>query len=137
MLRRIARPLLAWVFVSGGIDTLRHPAGRVELARPLLDKTIGDRSLPVPTDPETLVKIDALVKTGAGLALGFGKCPRLAALLLAASLVPTTLAGHSYWEHDDEASRATHRIHFDKNLALLGGLLIAALDKGENRKRPS
>lgn len=134
MLRRIARPMLAWVFVSGGIDTLRRPEGRVEAARPKIDKTLGGRELPVPTDAETLVKVNAAVMTGAGLALGLGKAPRLAALVLAGSLLPTTLAGHSFWEHEEPGDRAAQQVQFNKNLGLLGGLLVAAADKGDKRK---
>jgi hypothetical protein len=49
--------------------------------------------------------------------------------LLAGSVIPTTLAGHRYWEiHDDPARRAQQKIHFFKNLGLLGGLMLAAVD---------
>src|SRR6202044_3854213 len=61
-----------------------------------------------------------------------GKFPRLSALALAATLVPTTLAGHPYWEVKDEKERAQQRIHFLKNLTMLGGLLIAAADTEGN-----
>jgi uncharacterized membrane protein YphA (DoxX/SURF4 family) len=75
-----------------------------------------------------MVKIDALVKIGAGAALALGKLPRLSAALLAASLVPTTLAGHPFWELDDPKERSAQRIQFLKNLGLLGGLLLASAD---------
>ena len=131
ILRRVARPLLAAVFVSSGITTLRNPAPPTMAAEPVLDNTVGRvrDSLPeqAPTDPETLVKLDATVKIGAGLALGFGKFPRLAALLLAGSLVPTT-AVHRFWDLEDPKQRTEQQIHFLKNLGLLGGLLIAAAD---------
>jgi hypothetical protein len=42
--------------------------------------------------------------------------------------VPTTLAGHRYWEIEDPELRAQQRIHFLKNLTMLGGLLLAAAD---------
>ena len=60
--------------------------------------------------------------------LAFNRLPRLSALALAASLVPTTLAGHRFWEHEDEGQRAQQQINFFKNLSMLGGLLLAALD---------
>ena len=47
--------------------------------------------------------------------------------MLAASLVPTTLAGHPFWAMPKE-ERAAHQTHFLKNLGLLGGLLLAAAD---------
>jgi hypothetical protein len=62
--------------------------------------------------------------------LGLGRFPRLSALALAATLVPTTLAGHRFWEAEDDAGRTQQQIHFLKNLSMLGGLLIAADDTG-------
>ena len=61
--------------------------------------------------------------------------PRLSAAVLATSLVPTTLAGHRFWEAPAE-TRQQQQLHFFKNLSLLGGLLIAAGDTdGQARRR--
>jgi putative oxidoreductase len=132
ILRRIARPMLAAVFVSGGIQTLRDPKPPIQAVEPMLDKTVEqvrDR-LPdkMPTDAESLVKLDAMIKIGAGLALAFNKFPRLASLLLAGTLVPTTVATHRFWEHEDPLERKEQQVHFLKNVGLLGGLLIASAD---------
>jgi hypothetical protein len=43
-------------------------------------------------------------------------------------MVPTTLTGHRFWEHDDPQQRTMHQTHFLKNLGLMGGLILAALD---------
>ncbi|HEY0805021.1 MAG TPA: DoxX family protein [Pseudonocardiaceae bacterium] len=133
MVRRLARLLLAAVFIHSGVDTLRHPEKRVATATPWLDSTIlkVKDKLPeqVPTDPDTLVKLDAGVKLVAGLGLAFGPFPRFWALVLAGDLVPTTLAGHAFWQHDDPANRAAHRTHFLKNIGLIGGLITAAFEK--------
>ncbi|MBB3083599.1 DoxX family protein [Geodermatophilus sabuli] len=132
LVRRIARPLLASTFVFGGVDTLRNPQSRVAGARPIVDTITeqADKQLPVqiPRDVEQWVKIDAAVKVGAGVLFSLGKLPRLSATALAVSIVPTTLAGHRFWEHDDPQQKAGQTIHFLKNLGLLGGLLIAAVD---------
>ncbi|MGH3875670.1 MAG: DoxX family protein [Actinophytocola sp.] len=138
IMRRIARPLLAAVFVSGGIDSLRNPKPPMQTAEPMLDKAreqVGDK-VPdqVPTDTETLVKLDAAIKIGAGIALALNKFPRLAALLLAGTLVPTTAAAHRFWEYEDPQERSAQQIHFFKNLGLLGGLMIAA---GDTHGKPS
>jgi len=61
--------------------------------------------------------------------LALGIAPRLSALALACSLIPTTLAGHSYWAIEDPAGRKQQRIQFHKNMAMLGGLLLAVLDE--------
>jgi len=132
ILRRLARPLLAATFVYGGINALRSPEGHAEAAEPVVDKTVGKQAdaLPdaVPTDPVSLVKIDAGVKIAAGTALAFGKFPRLASLALLGSLVPTTVAGHPFWAAENSDERDQQLIHFLKNAGLAGGLLIAAAD---------
>jgi putative oxidoreductase len=132
LVRRIARPLLAATFIWGGIDTLRHPQSRVAGARPVVEKVAeqADRQLPVrvPRDVEQWVKVDAGVKAAAGTLFALGRLPRLSALALAGSIVPTTFAGHPFWEMDDPQARSGQLIHFLKNLGLLGGLLIAAVD---------
>jgi uncharacterized membrane protein YphA (DoxX/SURF4 family) len=132
LVRRIARPLLASSFIYGGIDTLRNPQSRVPGARPVVEAITGqaDKQLPVqvPRDVEQWVKIDACVKVGAGALFALGKFPRLTAVLLSGSIVPTTLAGHRFWEHTDPKERVGQLSHFLKNLGLLGGLLLAAVD---------
>lgn len=134
LVRRIARPLLAAIFIYGGFNALRDVKGHAKAAGPLIDKTLGPltESLPeqIPTDPETLVRADACVKIGAGAMLASGKCPRVAALMLSGSLIPTTLSSHAFWELDDPDLRSAQLIQFLKNLGLLGGLLITAVDTG-------
>lgn len=124
--RRIARPLLAAVFVTGGVDTLRNPAKKVDAAEPVA--TSVAEPLPLPDDPEQLVKINAGVQVAAGVLLALGWFPRLAAAALAGSLGPTTYAAHRFWEETDPAQRAQQQIHFLKNLGLLGGLILAVFD---------
>ncbi|MEU7788670.1 DoxX family protein [Amycolatopsis sp. NPDC049159] len=132
ILRRVARPLLATIFVTGGINALRQAEGHAKAAEPFLNTTLdkfGD-VIPeqVPRDPVTLVRIDAAVKIGAGLAFAAGKAPRLAAGLLLGSLVPTTLATHSFWTIKDPGERQQQQIQFFKNASLAGGLLLAVSD---------
>lgn len=125
--RTLARPLLGSIFVVSGLDVLAHPEGRAKAAKPVVD-TIADVIPFVPADPVTAVTVNALVHVGAGTMLAAGILPRLSALALATSMVPTTMAGHRFWEHHDPAQRAQQRVHFLKNTAIMGGLLIAALD---------
>jgi uncharacterized membrane protein YphA (DoxX/SURF4 family) len=140
IMHRLARPLIASVFVISGVDILRNPENRVKVATPFLQNAMekAGSSLPdgVPTDPETLVKVSAGVKILAGLGLALGRFPRLSALVLALDLVPTTLAAHAYWEHEDPAARSAQRTQFLKNLGLFGGLL-AAMAGGKRTKQAS
>jgi putative oxidoreductase len=132
LVRRIARPLLAAPFIYGGISTLRKPQDRVPGATPVVEKIAetADKQLPVqvPRDVEQWVKADAAIKVAAGSLFALNKFPRLTALVLSASIVPTTLAGHRFWEHDDPTEQFGQISNFLKNTGLLGGLLLAAVD---------
>jgi uncharacterized membrane protein YphA (DoxX/SURF4 family) len=126
-LRPAARVLTGSTYILLGFDALRAPGGRVDQAAPVL-ATIR-RAVPLPEDDELVVRGNAAVQVVCGAMLAMGRAPRLAALALAASLVPTTFAGHSYWALEDEATRKVQRIQFHKNMAMIGGLLFAALDE--------
>ena len=127
--------MLAAVFITGGINALRSPEGHVQAAKPVLDamapavdKVVDAAPIEQRPNDVMLVKVDAGVKIAAGSLLAIGKFPRLASTALAASLIPTTLAGHRFWEESDPEVKAQQQVHFFKNVGLLGGLLIAASD---------
>ncbi|MGY0488438.1 DoxX family protein [Streptomyces sp. WG-D5] len=119
--------MLASVFVAGGLSTLRAPERVAPAAEPVA-VPVANRVPQLPEEPEQLVRINGAVHVGAGLLLATGIAPRLAALALAGTLVPTTLAGHAWWKEKDPERRAEQRNHFLKNVSLMGGLLIAAAD---------
>jgi len=118
--------MLASIFVMNGLDGLLHPAERAKLAAPLVKTLTGPLSLP--DDPELLVRANSATMLAAGTLLGLGKMPRLAALALAASIVPNTYTTHAFWTIKDPAARAQQKVHFLKNVGLLGGVLLASVD---------
>lgn len=124
-MRRLARPMLASMFIAGGVDALRHPGPRVELVR-----NAGLSS------PEQLVRANAAANLIAGLMLATNRLPRLSSLVLAGSLVPTTYVGHPFWTEKDKDVRKQQQVHFLKNVAMLGGLLIAVTDTGGRESLP-
>ena len=131
--RLLARPMLASMFVVGGVNALKNADTQARKAAPITEKLVplAERAVPqapIPSDPATLVRINAVAQIGAAAALATGRAPRLSAALLAASLVPTTAAGHRFWEESDPAMRTNQKIHFFKNVSLLGGLLLASVD---------
>jgi putative oxidoreductase len=133
VLRAVARPMLASIFIVQGYGTMRHPDRVVKKADPVV-RPIAERVSFVPDDTEQAVRLNGTVQFTAGALLALGWLPRLSALTIAVTLVPTTAAGHRFWEFEDEQERAQQRIHFLKNLAMFGGLLIAA---GDTAGRPS
>lgn len=131
--RLFARPMLASMFVVGGVNALRNASTLAAQAAPVTKRitSVAERAVPqapVPTDPATLVRINGAAQVGAGLLLATGRAPRLAATVLAASLVPSTAAYHRFWEEEDPTARANQRVHFFKNVSMFGGLLIASVD---------
>ena len=126
-LRPAARVLTGSTYVLLGFDALREPGGRVDQAAPVLASI--RKVAPLPEDDELVVRANAAVMVAGGTLLALGIAPRLSALALACSLIPTTLAGHSYWAIEDPAGRKQQRIQFHKNMAMLGGLLLAVLDE--------
>ena len=129
--RTIARPLLASTFFIGATAALKNSQAMAEKAEPVTDRVtpLLRKTVPaLPQDPQTLVRLNAGVQLVAALGLSTGRAPRTCAAVLATSLLPTTVAGHRFWEADDDATAQQQRLHFAKNLSLLGGLLIAAGD---------
>jgi uncharacterized membrane protein YphA (DoxX/SURF4 family) len=125
--RVVARPMLAAMFISGGLDAARHPETKVEAAKPVTDQ-LRTVIPSLPEDTATLVRVNGVVQVGAGVLLAVGKFRRVAALALIGSVIPTTWAGHRFWEESDEQKRAQQRVHFFKNVGLLGGLILAMVD---------
>jgi uncharacterized membrane protein YphA (DoxX/SURF4 family) len=127
LIRRLGRGLLAPMFVTGGIDAIRHAEAKAAKAASIttpLAEMFG-----LPDDPVMLVRVNGAVQVVAGSMLAMNRAPRLAAFVLAASLVPTTLAGHRFWNEPDPSGRAAQRVQFMKNAAMLGGLLIVVSER--------
>jgi putative oxidoreductase len=127
VLRAVARPMLASIFVIQGFDTMLHPERVAPRADPVV-QPLTELAPGVLDSTEDAVRLNGAVQFAAGSLLALDIFPRLSALAIAATLVPTTVAGHRFWEVEDDKERAQQRIHFLKNLAIFGGLLIAAAD---------
>ncbi|MFF5160241.1 DoxX family protein [Streptomyces sp. NPDC000348] len=129
LLRVLGRPMLASMFVAGGLESVRNPQNVAPIAESVV-KPLTDRVAVLPDRTEDAVRLSGAVQVVGGLLLATGRLSRPAALAVAATLVPTTLAAHRFWEEEDPGQRMQQRIHFLKNLSMLGGLLIAADDTG-------
>ena len=118
VVRRLGQVCLGTVFVAGAAGALRDPGPRAAKAARLgLAARLG-------TDDVTLVRANAAAMVAGGLALVCDTLPRTAAAGLLASLVPTTLAGHRFWEEPDPERRRDQVLHFGKNVGLAGGCLL-------------
>jgi uncharacterized membrane protein YphA (DoxX/SURF4 family) len=142
LLRAGARTMLASYFIVNGVKTVRNPDPLVPAAEPVADRVVPlvkkyapqQVATVVPEDTASLVRANGAAQVLGGLALASGKGRRLGALLLAGSLVPSTLAKHPFWTRTDPEERALDRSQFLKNVSLLGSVLLAA---GDTEGRPS
>jgi uncharacterized membrane protein YphA (DoxX/SURF4 family) len=131
--RLIARPLLASTFVVGGVNALKNAPDLAARAKPVTDQLRPKLQkiapqVQIPEDTVTLVRINAVAQIAAAAMLARGRTPRLSSMVLAASLLPTTAAGHQFWAESDPQTKANHKLHFFKNLSMLGGLILASVD---------
>jgi uncharacterized membrane protein YphA (DoxX/SURF4 family) len=122
LLDRIARLAIAAPFVWLGAEAAADPGVRVGIA--------ADFGVPESLAPQ-LVRLNGAVMAAGGVGVGLGVLPRVAGAGLVATLVPTTLAGHSFWNDTDPMARKMNRIQFLKNVGLLGAAL--AITAGPRR----
>ena len=132
-IRLIARPMLASVFFVGAASALKNAPKLAAKASRVTEKVVplvqrAAPGAPIPTDPVTIVRVNAVVQIVAATALATGRAPRLSSTVLAMSMLPTTVAGHAFWREEDPAIRNTQRMNFFKGISLVGGLLIAGVD---------
>lgn len=73
--------------------------------------------------PEGLVPLAAVVEVLGGLSILFGVLARIGALALAGFLVLAALYFHDFWNLGG-AERQAQMIHFLKNMAIFGGMLL-------------
>ena len=132
MIRKVARPMLASVYIADGADTLINAQDHAEGAESVLKRvrTVLPRryARQLPNDGELVARVVGGAKVGAGGLLALGKMPRTSAAVLAATSVPTILARHAFWETQDQDERKARRSGFITNVALLGGLFITTAD---------
>jgi uncharacterized membrane protein YphA (DoxX/SURF4 family) len=129
LLSRVARPLLAAVSVANGVETLLNPKPKVEAVAPLLARTPGR------VNPALAIQAGAAVKIAAGVLMGLGWAPRLAAMALVVDMIPTAVADHPFSTTGSPDARKARQASFLSDCGLLGGLLLASGAPGGRRRR--
>ena len=113
LVKWIAQLLLSVIFIEGGSHAFLEPGNR--------PARVAKAGIP---EPELAVKANGALMAFAGLALALNFRPKLAATALLATLIPTTLVGHPFWQEEEEGPRKMQQTQFAKNLGLIGGLLL-------------
>ena len=126
LVRRLARPLLASYFVYEGLNNVRTPKAHAEELAPFVE--MAAKQTGVPNEPEMIVRgVGGAQLAGAAL-LATGRVPRPAAALLATLIGPSTYVHEAFWAETDPARKATKKSGFFRNAAILGGVILAAVD---------
>jgi uncharacterized membrane protein YphA (DoxX/SURF4 family) len=84
----------------------------------------------------TAAKATAAAQIGAGALLVLNRAPRLTALVAALAVIPDALTGHDFWTEKDPDSKHTQRSMFARDLGLLGGSIVTAVETGGRESMP-
>jgi putative oxidoreductase len=121
-LNLIGRVLLSVLFILYGFEKAMDPSKILASpgAKHFMDLVAGGAPAPI-----WLGYVIAAIELLGGLAVLFGIQTRLAAWGLFIWVIIATYFGHPFWSMEDPA-RAGMQVHFFKNLAIMGGLLLLA-----------
>ena len=117
-MKALGRLLFMGIFVRGAWDLFKDPTPRAEQAR-----RIG---LPI---SDQFASLCGAAMIGAAFALQIPPLRRPAAAFLALELPILTAIGHRFWEYEDGPLRTQNRLHFFKNVSLIGAAAYLAADK--------
>jgi len=110
----IGRILMSIVFILGGIGKITGFS--------MEQGMLAGKHVPLPA---VALGIALVIELVGGLAILFGAFTRFTAWILFLYLIPTTFLFHNFWAFQG-MDRIDTMIHFEKNLAIMGGLLILA-----------
>jgi putative oxidoreductase len=108
------RILLSAIFIFAGIGKISAFSGTVGYAA----------SVHMPM-PSVAIAVALVVELLGGLAILVGFQTRIAAWIVFLYLIPASFFFHNFWAMEG-AARMNNQIHFLKNVAIMGGLLILA-----------
>ena len=135
ILRALARTMLASYFIVNGYKAMRHPEEFTEAAEPVAETLLplAGQALPkqaavyLPQDTTALVKATGIAQIVGGLCLATGIGRRAGAGVLAATMVPHVIASNPLQAAAGADREARYGL-LSKNVALLGGVALAAMD---------
>jgi len=110
----LGRILVSVVFILGGIGKITGFS--------MEEGMVAAKHLPMPA---VALGIALVIELVGGLAILLGLYTRFTAWILFLYLIPTTFLFHNFWAFQG-MDRIDPMIHFEKNLAIMGGLLILA-----------
>lgn len=109
----VGRVLLVFLFIYSGFNKIFGFAGT--------EAEIASKDVPLPVIATTIAII---VECIGGAMIAFGWKARWAAIAVAAFTLVATILFHNFWAMTDAAAIAANKLHFLKNVAVIGGLLL-------------
>ena len=130
LIRRLAQPMIASLFIAQSWDALRHPQPHVEASQEKVDRVAAAAGIgPVsPRQLTAVVRTHAAVTLVLGARVALGRTPRTSATLLALATAPVVSLYMP--ENMEEAKDPDVSGPFLQRLAALGGLVMIANDRG-------
>lgn len=110
----VGRILISVIFLLSGITKLFSFTSMAAF--------LASKGMPMPS---VMLAGAIIVEIVGALCLIAGFQTRMASIIMFLYLIPTTLMFHNFWAMQG-AMRADMQIHFLKNLAIMGGLLMVA-----------
>jgi putative oxidoreductase len=109
----IGRILFGGYFIYSAFNHFRNFRGMSGYA--------ATKSVPMPS---VAIIISGLLLLIGGVSVVLGVAPFIGLLCLIAFLIPVTFTMHSFWTDTDAGAKMSNEINFNKNMALLGAVLI-------------
>lgn len=141
----LARFFISLIFLSGAINTILHWHETDGMLLNVLSEwqaSVGFSDLLqesfgviIPFTPLLLI-LATLFSFFGGLSILLGIKEKIGATLLVLFLVPVTIIMHQFWFVEGPL-REVQMIHFLKNLAILGGVILILLQGTESSRGPS
>jgi putative oxidoreductase len=108
------RILLSLVFIMGGVGKITGFSFE--------EAMVAAKHFPLPA---VALGIALVIELVGGIAILTGLFTRITAWIVFLYMIPTTCMFHNFWGMQG-ADRIDTMIHFEKNLAIMGGLLLLA-----------
>jgi len=110
----LGRILVSVVFIMGGVGKIAGFSAEQGM--------VAAKHLPLPA---VALGIALVIELVGGLAILLGLFTRFTSWILFLYLIPTTFLFHNFWAQTG-MDALDAQIHFEKNLAIMGGLLLLA-----------
>ena len=118
----LGRLLMSVIFILSGFQKLMHFSQTASM--------MAGKGIPLAT---VALVLTIAIELGGGLLLITGYKVKYVAIVMALWMVPVTLSFHNFWAYQGDA-REMQMVNFLKNLAIIGGLLVAAFSSRPSTK---